>query len=45
MKLKMTALVAAFAVAVLTLAGPAQAAGKLSIYNWFDYMPHWCFSC
>ena len=39
MKLKMTALLAALALAALTLAGPAQAAGKLSIYNWFDYMP------
>ncbi len=39
MKLKMMALLAAFALAALTLAGPAQAAGKLSIYNWFDYMP------
>ena len=39
MKLKITALVAAFSLAALALAGPAQAAGKLSIYNWFDYMP------
>ena len=39
MKLKTTALVTAFALAALSLSGPAQAAGKLSIYNWFDYMP------
>ncbi|GAG97377.1 unnamed protein product, partial [marine sediment metagenome] len=25
--------------AVLALSSPAQAAGKLNIYNWFDYMP------
>lgn len=25
--------------ATVTAAGPAQAAGKLNIYNWFDYMP------
>ena len=23
----------------LSLASPAQAAGKLNIYNWFDYLP------
>ena len=39
MKLKFTALVAAIAWAALTLSSPVQAAGKLSIYNWFDYMP------
>lgn len=39
MKLNMTALLAAFALAALTLSSPAQAAGKLNIYNWFDYMP------
>ncbi len=39
MKLKITALFTAFALAALNLSGPAQAAGKLSIYNWFDYMP------
>ena len=39
MKLKLTALLAAIAFAALTLSGPVQAAGKLSIYNWFDYMP------
>jgi spermidine/putrescine transport system substrate-binding protein len=39
MKLKFTALIAAIAWAALTLSSPVQAAGKLSIYNWFDYMP------
>jgi spermidine/putrescine transport system substrate-binding protein len=39
MKRKITALFAAFALAALNFSGPAQAAGKLSIYNWFDYMP------
>ena len=39
MKLKITALFATIVWAALTLSGPAQAAGKLSIYNWFDYMP------
>ena len=39
MKLKNTALFTMFIWAALTLSGPAQAAGKLSIYNWFDYMP------
>ena len=39
MKLKFTALLAAIAWAALTVSSPVQAAGKLSIYNWFDYMP------
>ena len=39
MKLKLTALLTAIALASLTLSSPVQAAGKLSIYNWFDYMP------
>ena len=39
MKLKFTALFATIFWVVLALSSPAQAAGKLSIYNWFDYMP------
>lgn len=39
MKSKATVLFATFVWAMLTLSGPAHAAGKLSIYNWFDYMP------
>lgn len=39
MKLKLTALMAAFVWAAMTFSGSVQAAGKLNIYNWFDYMP------
>ena len=39
MKRRLPALITAIAWAALTLSSPAQAAGKLGIYNWFDYMP------
>ena len=39
MKLKITAIFAAIVWSALIFSGPSQAAGKLNIYNWFDYMP------
>ena len=41
MKSKIIGLAAALALGLGTLGGavPAQAAGKLNIYNWFDYLP------
>ncbi len=39
MRLRLTAALAAVVWGALMLSGPAHAEGKLSIYNWFDYMP------
>jgi spermidine/putrescine transport system substrate-binding protein len=39
MKVKFTALLAALVWGAIGFSSPAQAAGKLNIYNWFDYMP------
>ena len=41
MRAKLLGLAAALLLGLGTVsgAGPAQAAGKLNIYNWFDYMP------
>ena len=39
MKLRLTTALAALVWGALMLSGPAHAEGKLSIYNWFDYMP------
>ncbi|MDH3264698.1 MAG: extracellular solute-binding protein, partial [Paracoccaceae bacterium] len=39
MKVRLTALLAALVWGAIGFSSPAQAAGKLNIYNWFDYMP------
>ena len=39
MKFRITAVLTALAWGALVLSAPAQADGKLNIYNWFDYLP------